>query len=242
MSTTEKFEVKNRWTGEVQFTAEIECAPTEIPHVKLGFAVRWAFKNKADLRGADLRGANLYGADLDGADLYGANLDGANLGGANLDGANLYGANLDGANLGGADLRDAYLRGADLRGADLRGANLYGANLYGADLYGANLYGADLYGANLGGAKSTNGELVGAAPILTLGPIGSEGRIIIAESYADGVYVKAGCWFSDLDALRAKAKETHGDNEHALNYLAICDFLQGWGERQRASVAQAEAA
>ena len=217
MSTTEKFEVKNRWTGEVQFTAEIECAPTEIPHVKLGFAVRWAFKNKADLGGAYLGGADLGGAYLRGAYLRGAYLGGAYLGGADLRGADLGGAYLGGAYLGGAYLRGAYLGGADLRGADLGGAYLRGA-------------------------KSTNGELVGAAPILTLGPIGSEGRIIIAESYADGVYVKAGCWFSDLDALRAKAKETHGDNEHALNYLAICDFLQGWGERQRASVAQAEAA
>ena len=57
---------------------------------------------RADLRGADLRGANLHGADL-------------------------YGANLRGANLYGADLRGANLYGADLYGADLYGADLYGA-------------------------------------------------------------------------------------------------------------------
>ena len=56
----------------------------------------------ADLRGANLRGADLYGADLRGADLYGANLRGADLYGANLRGANLRGANLRGANLRGA--------------------------------------------------------------------------------------------------------------------------------------------
>ena len=66
------------------------------------------------------------------ADLRGANLRGANLRGANLYGANLRGADLYGANLRGANLCDANLRGANLRGADLRGADLYGANLRGA--------------------------------------------------------------------------------------------------------------
>ena len=40
-----RFEIKNRWSGAVQFTAEIDCA---------------------DLRGADLRGADLSGANLSG--------------------------------------------------------------------------------------------------------------------------------------------------------------------------------
>ena len=80
---------------------------------------------RANLRGAYLRGADLYGANLRGADLYGAYL---------------YGANLRGAYLRGADLSGAYLRGADLRGADLSGAYLRGADLRGADLYGANLH------------------------------------------------------------------------------------------------------
>ena len=63
----------------------------------------------------------------------------ANLRGADLRGADLYGADLRCANLYGADLRGANLRGADLRGANLRGADLRGADLYGADLRGADL-------------------------------------------------------------------------------------------------------
>jgi uncharacterized protein YjbI with pentapeptide repeats len=74
---------------------------------------------RADLRGADLRGADLWGADLRGAYLRGANLRGADLGGADLRGADLGGAYLRGADLGGAYLRGAYLRGADLGGADI---------------------------------------------------------------------------------------------------------------------------
>ena len=84
---------------------------------------------RADLRGADLRGANLWEADLRDA--------------------NLWEADLRGANLWRADLRGADLWGADLRGADLRGANLWEANLWRADLWRADLRGADLREADL---------------------------------------------------------------------------------------------
>ena len=113
---------------------------------------------RADLRGADLRGANIYIADLSGANLSGANLyiadlSGSNLRGADLRGADLRGANLSGANLSGANLRGANLYIANLYRADLRGADLCRADLSGADLSGANLYRANLRGANLRGAK-----------------------------------------------------------------------------------------
>jgi len=128
-ATLQKYEIKNRFSGAVMFTAEIDCALDELPSIKLGLAVRVAVKSRADLRGA--------------------NLSGANLSGANLSGANLSGANLSGAYLRGADLRGAYLSGAYLRGADLSGANLRGAYLSGADLSDAYLSGADLSGEKI---------------------------------------------------------------------------------------------
>ncbi len=126
-----KFDVLKRFSSEVAFTAEIECAEDASTSIKMGLAVRWAIKSRANLSGADLSGANLSGADLSGANLSraylrGAYLSGANLSGAYLSGADLRGADLRGADLRGADLSRAYLRGADLRGADLRGANLSG--------------------------------------------------------------------------------------------------------------------
>ena len=138
-----KFEILTRFTGKVQFIAEIDCDDTEARGIKIGLAVKWARKNGADLRGADLRGADLWGANLRGADLRGADLR-------------------------GADLRGADLRDADLRDADLWGADLWGANLRGADLWGANLRGADLRGAknlsSLAAAQTTitpEGQLIG---------------------------------------------------------------------------------
>ena len=82
-----KFDILNRFTCEVQFTAEIECAADALPSVKLGLAVKAAIKDGARLDGARLDGASLDGASLDGASLVGASLDGARLVGASLDGA-----------------------------------------------------------------------------------------------------------------------------------------------------------
>ena len=72
-----KFEVKNRFSGDVQFVAEIECGDNASTFLKLGLAVKWAIKSRANLSGADLSGANLSGAYLSRADLSGANLSGA---------------------------------------------------------------------------------------------------------------------------------------------------------------------
>ena len=97
-----KFDVKNCWTGDVQFTADIEATDDTPESVKLGRAVVWGHKN-----GANLNRAILERASLERASLYRANLDGANLDGANLDGANLNRASLDGASLDGASLYGA---------------------------------------------------------------------------------------------------------------------------------------
>jgi len=148
-----KFDVLNRWTGAVQFTAEIECADDAVTSVKLGLAVLWGVKNRASLNRANLDGASLDGASLDGASLDGASLDGASLNRASLYGASLNRANLDGANLNRASLDGASLYGASLNRASLDGANLYGANLDGANLDGASLNRASLYGASLNRAN-----------------------------------------------------------------------------------------
>jgi hypothetical protein len=170
-----KFEITNRLTGAVQFTAEIECDESTNHSVKVGLAVRWAIKSGAYL--------NLRGADLRGAYLRGAYLSGAYLSGADLRGADLRGADLSGAYLRGADLSGAYLSGAYLSGADLRGADLSGAYLRGADLRGAHLRGAYLSGADLRGAK-------GAELAIASTRILPDGDLIGWKKCREGVIVK----------------------------------------------------
>ncbi len=129
-----QFSIMNRFTGDVNFVAEIECEDSAPLSIKRGMAVKWAIRNKVSIVQADLRNA-----DLRGIDLCGANLRGIDLRNADLRGIDLCGANLRGANLRGADLRGADLRGADLRFANLRGADLRFVNLHNADLRGAGL-------------------------------------------------------------------------------------------------------
>ena len=62
-----KFDILSRFTGSVQFTAEIDCDEDAPRSLKVGLAVKWGVKY-----GANLSGANLSRADLSGADLYGA--------------------------------------------------------------------------------------------------------------------------------------------------------------------------
>ena len=98
-----KFEIKNRWSGEIIYQDEAESF-------------------KALILSAIKAGANLSGADLWSANLRSADLWSANLRSADLRSANLSGADLSGANLRSADLRDANLRSANLSGANLSGA------------------------------------------------------------------------------------------------------------------------
>ena len=128
-----KYEIKNRFTGAVQFTAEIECGESASVNVKVGLSVKWAIKTRANLAGADLADANLADADL----------------------ARAY--------LAGAYLARAYLARANLARADLAGAYLARADLAGADLAGANLARTDLARANLvdGGQRSDGRRFVG---------------------------------------------------------------------------------
>ena len=117
-----KYEIRNRFTGAEQFTAEIDCANDASTSLKIGLSVRWAIKSHANLSGADLSGADLSRADLSRADLSDAYLSDAYLSRADLSDANLSRANLSGAYLSRADLSDADLSRANLSRADLSDA------------------------------------------------------------------------------------------------------------------------
>ena len=147
----------------------------------------------------------------------GAYLSGANLRDADLSGAYLSGAYLSGAYLSGANLRDAYLSGANLRGANLRDAYLSGAYLG-----GAYLRGADLRGANLSGEV----RLIGARPVVQVGPIGSRSDWLVAYLTDGGIRIDAGCQRQiTREAFEARVSDTHGDNQHAREYRAALAYI-----------------
>ena len=97
--SAEQFTISRRpgWVFMGDITVTIECDPLAAMGVKLGLAVKTAFK----------AGANLAGADLTGADLTRAHLAGAYLAGADLTRATLAGSNLSSANPAEGDLATA---------------------------------------------------------------------------------------------------------------------------------------
>lgn len=119
-----RYDIRNHVTGEVQFTAEINCGDDAADSIKIGLAVRWALSNNM----------NLAHANLAGAYLACVNLAGVNLDNANLSSAKLACAKFSGANLAYAKLDNAYLAGAKFSGANLAGAKLAGADLADTDL------------------------------------------------------------------------------------------------------------
>jgi uncharacterized protein YjbI with pentapeptide repeats len=159
-----KYDIKNKYTSTVMFTAEIDCDESSKDPYKKRLAVLWALENNidlinADLSWADLSKANLSEANLSWADLRWADLSWADLSKANLSWADLSKANLSEANLSKANLSDANLRDANLSKANLSKANLRDANLSWADLRNANLSWADLSWADLSKANLSEANL-----------------------------------------------------------------------------------
>ena len=224
-----KHDILNRFSGAVQFSAEIECKDDASTSVQLGLAVTVAVKadanlSCADLSGADLSRAYLSYANLRGADLRGSDLSYANLSGADLSRADLMGANLRGADPIGSDLSYANLSGADLSDANLSRANLTGADLTDADLSDADLSGACLRGADLTNAHLSRADLRGA--YLIDGGQRSDGYRFVGWIKDGALQIRAGCRSMSIADARAHWAETRGGTPLGDETLAILNHIE----------------
>lgn len=78
--------------------------------------------------------------------------------------------------------------------------------------------------ANLRGADDGRWECDGAYHHLT--NIGSENGTLELYSCGDkGWLIRRGCFTGSKGEFIAKVKETHGDNKHAVKYLALIEIL-----------------
>jgi hypothetical protein len=119
-----KYEIRNRYTGNVQFTAEIDCEEDAPRSTKVGLAAKWAIKNGADMSGADMSYADMRDAVMSGADMSYADMRHAVMRDADMSGANMRRADMRRADMRRAVMRDADMRGAVMSGADMRGADM----------------------------------------------------------------------------------------------------------------------
>ena len=102
-----------------------------------------------------------------------------------------------------------------------------GADLSGADLSGAYLSGADLSCACLRDAVLRDGvRLIGARPVVQVGPIGSRGDWLVAYLTDGGIRIDAGCQRQITRAeFETRLANTHGDNQHAREYRAALAYI-----------------
>jgi hypothetical protein len=204
------FKIKCRFSGVVRFEGRFGS---------MRLCVEAAVSARANLARADLAGADLTDANLARADLAGADLTDANLARANLAGANLTDANLARANLAGANLTDANLARANLARADLAGANLARADLAGANLARANLAGANLAGAKVRVKNGNETALIGARPLLQMGPLGSRSAMLTIMRTEAGMLAQTGCFGpAPLADFEAAVITTHGETQNGRAY------------------------
>lgn len=57
--------------------------------------------------------------------------------------------------------------------------------------------------------------------------IGREKRKTYFFADRDGnIFVRAGCWFSDLSAFKKRVRDVHAGTRHEKEYLAACDLAE----------------
>ena len=76
-------------------------------------------------------------------------------------------------------------------------------------------------GCNFEGGRVSCGRYV------AVDRIGSEKRKTYFFADRDGnIFVRAGCWFSDLPAFKERVRDVHAGTRHEKEYLAACDLAE----------------
>ena len=76
-------------------------------------------------------------------------------------------------------------------------------------------------GCNFEGGRVSCGRYV------AIDRIGSEKRKTYFFADRDGnIFVRAGCWFSDLPAFKERVRDVHAGTRHEKEYLAACDLAE----------------
>ena len=74
---------------------------------------------------------------------------------------------------------------------------------------------------------SFEGGRVSGGRYMAVDRIGSEKRKTYFFADRDGnIFVRAGCWFSDLSAFKERVRDVHAGTRHEKEYLAACGLAE----------------
>jgi NDP-sugar pyrophosphorylase family protein len=70
--------------------------------------------------------------------------------------------------------------------------------------------------------------LISNATFFLCSNIGSKNRTAYCycNTETGEIFVRAGCWVGTVDKFEARVKGVHGDNQHAVDYLAMAAFAR----------------
>ena len=86
----------------------------------------------------------------------------------------------------------------------------------------AVLSGASLVGASLDGGE----KLSSNRPVFSIGPIGSREDMFMAFTTDQGLRLKTGCFFGDIEQFRENLLKEHGTNAHRDEYEAALLLIE----------------
>ena len=118
-----KYQIKDRFTGEVAFTAQIKCSKHAPDGVKKGLALYWALTHQCDLTSLDFSGGSFRYSKPRNWDFSTIDLSHCDFRDADFQNADLWRVNFTGCDFRGADFTRARLNYANLTDAKLAGAN-----------------------------------------------------------------------------------------------------------------------
>ena len=82
-------------------------------------------------------------------------------------------------------------------------------------------------GCSFGEGCSFERGRVSGGRYVAIDRIGSEKRKTYFFADRDGnIFVRAGCWFSDLSAFKERVRDVHAGTRHEKEYLAACDLAE----------------
>ena len=154
----EKFNVHNRWTGEVAFTAEIEVTSDMSRGWQLRLAVVWALANSVPCTDLNLNGADFTGWKCpEGSRFVCSRFDGSSFDGSRFDGSSFDGSRFVGSSFVGSSFVGSSFDGSRFVGSSFDGSSFVGSSFVGSSFDGSRFVGSSFDGSSFVGS-SFDGE------------------------------------------------------------------------------------
>ena len=159
----EKFNVHNRWTGEVAFTAEIEVTSDMSRGWQLRLAVVWALANSVPCTDLNLNGADFTGWKCpEGSRFVRSSFIGSHFDGSRFVRSSFIGSHFVGSHFDGSSFDGSHFDGSSFDGSRFDGSRFIGSHFVGSHFDGSRFVGSHFDGSRFDGSRFDGSHFVGS--------------------------------------------------------------------------------